>query len=125
MASNPVLNNANYLLVNDGEDKAFSTTDCAGGLQGDDAAITFESINYDAATFTATLNLSSENQLNAGQYRLLVCGSTSLFSYWDDKLDGNFDSVGGDDFMLNFTVSDDELCVPIKAMNSAVALICL
>jgi hypothetical protein len=71
------------------------------------------------------LNLAQPDRLNAGRYRLITCGTTSITSYWNDKLDGDFDGDAGDDFIVDFELTDSGLCVPIKTQNASIAIVCL
>ena len=115
----------NYLLISTGQDRSLQSTNCLDGIQGDDLAIPFASVVYDSESQTTTLSLAPSNHLKTGKYRLLTCGTTSIFSFWNDKLDGNYDGNGGDDFTLDFEIAEGGLCVPIKAQNQSVVLICL
>ncbi len=93
-------NTANYLLVEAGLNNTFDTISCLGGVLGDDTNITVDSISYNNATFTATLNINGGAALPSGSYRLFVCGTTSI-----EDLFGNELNNGLSDTQVSFTVS--------------------
>ena len=90
-AQDDVTNPANYLLINKGADNIPNTTSCAGGVAGDDSALTVSSVSYDAATFTSTVTLASAP--GVGAYRLFVCGTTSIVDLDGTALNGGTDST--------------------------------
>ena len=96
-----VTNPANYLLVEAGPDRDFTTTDCSGAA-GDDGAIGITGVTYDDGTDTATLTLDVIGSLGDDLYRLLVCGSTSIRDIAGNPLDGDDDGTGGDDFVRTY-----------------------
>jgi fibronectin-binding autotransporter adhesin len=98
-----VTNPANFQLVTKGNDTAFQTNIC-GPTQGDDESILVNSVTYDNTSRMATVNLNGGVGLGSQSYRLLVCGSTSIKDQRGDSLDGNKDSIPGDDFLLDFIV---------------------
>ncbi len=93
-------NTANYLLVEAGLNNTFDTISCLGGVLGDDTNIAVDSISYNNATFTATLNINGGAALPSGSYRLFVCGTTSV-----EDLFGNELNNGLSDTQISFTVS--------------------
>ena len=97
-----VTNPANYRLFTDGVDGVLDSLAC-GAAQGDDGSIAIDAVTYDAATRTATLSVNGGVALPSDAYRLIVCGST-IKDLDGNQLDGNVDSVGGDDFVRGFTV---------------------
>lgn len=107
-----VTNPANFPLVRPGGDDTFQTANC-GGLAGDDQAAVVESVAYDAASFTAIVRVrgaAAGTALDAGKYRLLVCGSTSIVDATvGNPLDGDGNGVGGDDFVRDFEVTATNL----------------
>ncbi len=107
-----VTNPANFPLVKPGVDGDFQTATCAG-LAGDDVAAVVESVTYDAPSFTAAVRVRGAtvgSALEAGEYRLLVCGSTSIVDATvGNPLDGNGDGIGGDDHVLDFEVTATNL----------------
>jgi len=103
-APGDVTNTANYLLFSDRGD-GFDTVDCASGVHINDSAISVDAVSYETGSeLTATLDLNGGVALPAGSYRLLVCGTTSIQDWAGNKLDGNGDGTGGDDFVRNFSV---------------------
>ncbi len=77
-----VTNPANYLLFQPGPNTVFDTVECSTGLQPDDVQITINSVGYSngggGGPYEVTLNLNGGADLDEGDYRLLVCGTTSL-----------------------------------------------
>jgi len=79
-----VTNPNNFLLIQMGANSIYDTATCldynnnGDSLLGDDIQISTGPITYDAATFTATLTLNNGTPLPAGEYHLLVCGTTSI-----------------------------------------------
>jgi LPXTG-site transpeptidase (sortase) family protein len=72
----------NYILVEAGVNGSFNTLSCAGGVISDDVDQNIINAAYanngGAGPFTATLTL--ENSLEDGDYRLFICGTTSIWS---------------------------------------------
>ena len=100
-------NVANYPLVRPGIDGVFQTATCAG-LQGDDQAAVVESVVYENASLRSSVRVRGAavgSALDAGKYRFIVCGSTSIVDATQgNPLDGNSDGTGGDDFVREFVV---------------------
>jgi LPXTG-site transpeptidase (sortase) family protein len=94
-ANNP----ANYKLFSIGANGAFDTVNCAGGVLPDDVNISVGPANYDPATKQVTLTFNNGAPLPAGNYRLLLCGTTSL-----EDLAGNKLNNGLADTAHDFTV---------------------
>jgi len=90
-------NTANYLLVRQGANGAFDTITCSSGLSGDDVAQSLASAAYDAASLTATLNI--DGKLAKGNYRLFVCGTTSIWSATGVEL-----NYGASDTTVDFAI---------------------
>jgi LPXTG-site transpeptidase (sortase) family protein len=88
-ATNPV----NYLLVSAGANGVFDTQTCLANLQGDDRQITIDSIFYDPATYTVTLNTNDGQPLPIGSYQLMACGTTSIKSLVGVKLNSGLDDT--------------------------------
>lgn len=97
---------ANFLLLAEGSDPGFQTVDCASGVAPEDDAIAFDNLWYEPWWRTTTIDLTGpENDyLPHGNYRLVVCGSTSIEDLAGRKLDGDYDQTGGDDFAVDFVV---------------------
>ena len=53
---------------------------------------------------TATVDINGGQPLPAGDYRFLVCGTTTIRDCAGNALDGDGNGNGGDDFERNFTV---------------------
>ncbi|WKZ47134.1 MAG: sortase [Anaerolineales bacterium] len=94
---NDVTNPINYLLVEDGANNTFNTVSCAGGLAGDDTQVTVTGVTYNAGLFTATVTLSGP--VPDGNYRLFVCGTTSIADLSLNELNN-----GLSDYTFNFVV---------------------
>ena len=100
--SNKAANNTdNYILVEAGANGSFNTQSCAGGVISDDVNQNIINAAYanngGAGPFTTTLTL--ENPLEDGNYRLFICGTTSIWSTAGVELnDGLVDNT------VNFTV---------------------
>src|SRR6185369_4977696 len=106
-ATNP----ANYLLVRDNQNDGIQTTSCKTGIVSpSDIGINVDTVTYNngggSGPFVSTLSINSGLPLSNGQYRLLVCGTTSI----GDALDPNLSLAGdgtnpGTDFLINFRVA--------------------
>ena len=92
-----VTNPANYGLTNLGADIQ------VGG--GDDTSIIVDNVMYSNSSRIATIYLNGDQALPVGRYQFTVSGSTSIKDFSGNKLDGNGDGIGGDDFELIFSVS--------------------
>ena len=97
---------ANYMLVND-NGNGFQTVDCAAGVDPQDFAITIDSATYNnhggSGPFVVTLAVNGGNPLANGNYRLYICGTTSITDLGGLKLAGN-GVLEGTDFVRNFRV---------------------
>jgi len=94
-----VTNPANYLLVEDGVNGTFDTTSCLGGLATDDIQINISSVTYFSRTAVISLSIIPP----VGNYRLFVCGTTSIVDLVGNPLAGN-GVTSGTDYILNFVV---------------------
>jgi LPXTG-site transpeptidase (sortase) family protein len=94
--SDDVTNPANYRVVESGANSVFNTASCAGGLAGDDTLTAVSSVAYNPTLYQATVSLPGS--LADGQYRLFVCGTTSVVDLSGNALNG------GADFTFDFTV---------------------
>lgn len=91
----------NYLLVEQGLNNLFDTLTCEAGVQGDDLPISIDSVVYNPLTFTATLGVNGGVFLPEGDYRLFVCGTSSIHDLVGNTLnDGQFDAIS--DFDIRF-----------------------
>ncbi len=103
-----VTNPVNYMLVRDNGD-GFQTTSCAMGVDPLDTAIIVNSVTYSngggSGPFVATVTFNGGVRLSNGDYRLFVCGSTSILDIADPTLELAGDGTPGTDFVRSFTVS--------------------
>jgi LPXTG-site transpeptidase (sortase) family protein len=83
------------MLVNKGINGVSDTISCSGGLVADDTQIHINNVTY--TPNTAIINLGSP--IPTGNYRLFVCGTTSIVDLALNPLDG------GTDYTFDFTVS--------------------
>ena len=109
----------NYVLLRPGPNGVFDTTitspgicDSAHATVSDDVKVSINSITYDAATFTATLNIGpADAPLANGQYRLYACGAASIWDLSSNALNG------GTNTAINFTVAS-VAAVPVSVEAS-------
>jgi LPXTG-site transpeptidase (sortase) family protein len=104
-----VTNTANYLLVRDNGD-GFQTTSCIIGVDLLDTAITIDSVVYSngggAGPFVSIVSINGGLPLSNGNYRLYVCGTTSIVDIVDNTLELAGDGTNpGTDFPRNFAVA--------------------
>ncbi|MBN2385539.1 MAG: sortase [Anaerolineales bacterium] len=86
----------NYLLVAEAPRVGFQTSSCAVGMGVGDSGIAIQSASYaggGAGPFIATLNINNGIPLPAGNYLLLVCGTTSVRDLFGSPLNGGADSA--------------------------------
>jgi LPXTG-site transpeptidase (sortase) family protein len=101
-STNDVTNPANFMLLQTGPNNVFDTPHCAAGLSGDDVGLSSGAVLYDGAIFSAIVTINNGNILPDGDYRLCVCGTTSITA-------GGI-ALGGDgvnsgtDYLLDFSV---------------------
>lgn len=92
----------NYLLYHDGDD-GFQTINCAGSVDPGDVNIPISAITFDnnggLGPYIATLTINGGVPIQSGNYRFLVCGSTSVEDASGLPLNGGVDEV------LNFTIA--------------------
>lgn len=98
-AANP----ANYRVLAEGSTPGFQTNTCTTAVNPGDTAVPF-TVSYDDATFTTTLTITSA-PLPDGNYRFMVCGSTSITNLAGVSLDGNGDGTAGDDAIVDFAAA--------------------
>jgi LPXTG-site transpeptidase (sortase) family protein len=96
-----VTNPANYLLIEKGPNGVADTLSCATGLSGDDIRQMVTAVSYNSTTFTSTVTLAGA--LPVGNYRLFICGTTSIVSLANVPLNN------GNDLTFDFTVSQTQL----------------
>jgi LPXTG-site transpeptidase (sortase) family protein len=92
-----VTNPANYLIFQTGPNGIYDTTGCVHGAN-DDVFITTDSVTYDASLQRARVSINGGANLPQGNYRGLVCGTTSIVDDFANALGG------GVDYVFNFTV---------------------
>ena len=93
-------NAADYLLVGSGPDGDFATTSCAGGVSGDDEAVSISGVavdDTDPLAVIATLTVAGPQGLAAGLYRFFVCETIT---------DGAGNPLDGGDFEVSFFRAD-------------------
>ena len=100
-APEDVTNPANYLLLQKGPNGIYDTPSCkaaaGGNPAGDDVKIPTGPVTYDnhggSGPFTATLVINNGVPLPFGQYRLFICGTTSITGLAGTALNGGVDSI--------------------------------
>ncbi|HVN15985.1 MAG TPA: sortase, partial [Anaerolineales bacterium] len=99
-ATNP----ANYLLIQSGTNGAYDTTSCLSGLAGDDVQIPTGPVTYSnnggSGPFIAMVAVNNGTPLPLGEYRLFVCGTTSITDLAGNPLNGGVDS------QVTFTITN-------------------
>ena len=102
------ITNQDYIqgLITFGEDIGATGSEMANfSLNGTNAGrVGIDSISYDNNSYTTTLNVNGGNPLPPDDYTLIVAGSTSITDLAGNKLDGNADGIGGDDFVHAFSI---------------------
>jgi LPXTG-site transpeptidase (sortase) family protein len=98
-----VTNPNNYLLLQTGPNGTYNTLNCAGYASngnlplGDDIQIMTNPVTYNnnggAGPFVAVVTLNGGAPLPYGEYRLMICGTTSITDLVDNPLNGGTDSV--------------------------------
>jgi LPXTG-site transpeptidase (sortase) family protein len=97
--SNDVTNPANYLMVESGTNGNFDTVSCVIGHMKDDVQVIVNSVTYNNISYTATVQINNSVQLSKGNYRLFICGTTSI-----EDLGGNKINRGLRDYSIGFQV---------------------
>ena len=109
-----VTNPANYLLFQSGADGVYDTVDCATvpGVHANDVAIPVGLVTYSNAggsgPFIATLSVNNGIILPTGEYRLLVCGTTSIVDLNGVALAGD-GVTSGTDMVRTFSIAESTL----------------
>lgn len=93
--SDDVTNPENYILVQPGLDGEFDTDECDEGVMDDDVQIPTGPVVYSNAggVFVADVTLNGGASLTFGEYRLLVCGSTSIRTIAGTPLNNGVDTI--------------------------------
>ena len=99
----------NYLLIQKGVDDSYNTASCNTGLTGDDIQIPVGPVSYSnnggSGPFLATVTVNNGSELPVGEYRLYICGTTSI-------VDLNSVALAGDgvnsatDLILTFNTAE-------------------
>ncbi|GAB4311455.1 MAG: hypothetical protein Kow00117_04620 [Phototrophicales bacterium] len=100
-------NEDNYRVLAEGTTPGFQTATCNAPVDSGDYEIN-TNVTYNTGTYTSTLTLVNPAQfvpLPEGNYRLIVCGSTSIIGLNGVPLDGNGDGIAGDDAVFDFSVN--------------------
>ncbi|MBN1264731.1 MAG: sortase, partial [Anaerolineales bacterium] len=88
-----VTNPANYMLLQTGENDLYDTVSCGEGWKEDDVSIQVNSISYDDTSFRATLQVNNGEDLDNGEYRLMLCATTSIVDLTGAPINGGIDVV--------------------------------
>jgi LPXTG-site transpeptidase (sortase) family protein len=105
-----VTNPDNYLLFQAGEDGIFDTVSCdlVPGVDPDDVQIPVGPVVYanngGSGPFTAMLTVNNGDKLPDGEYRLMICGSTSIVDLNDVALAGD-GVTSGTDWITSFSIA--------------------
>lgn len=115
-----VTNPDNYLLFGAGEDGVYDTQSCdlVPGVDPNDEAISVGPVAYSngggSGPFVASLAVNGGEQLPVGEYRLMICGSTSIVDLNNVALAGD-GVTSGTDWVKTFSVAaypSEEATVP-------------
>jgi LPXTG-site transpeptidase (sortase) family protein len=96
------------MLVRDlGDTAGFQTVSCDGkAVVPQDTNIPIGAVTYDAVTHIATFAINGGLPLSNGNYRLYVCGTTSIVDIVDANLElAGVGGASGTDFTRNFIVN--------------------
>ncbi|HWQ46420.1 MAG TPA: sortase, partial [Longilinea sp.] len=89
----------NYYLLRPGDNGAFDTAGCTDGVLGDDDQLLTSPITYtNTDGYVAVVPLNGGVALPDGEYRLILCGTTSIVSVTNIPLNNGVDQV------YNFTI---------------------
>jgi len=92
---------ANYLLVGAGNDGTFETASCADGVAASDDPFPVGSVSWNSTSLTATISLPAPPDVD--DYRLFICGTTSLLDLAGNVLNGGADATAG--FGVGFPIT--------------------
>ena len=107
--SDDVTNPANYLLVEEGANGIFDTISCVSGFNSNDTLVNISHVSYVPNTAVVTLN----SALPAGNYRLFVCGTTSIVDLNGLPLSGD-GITPGTDYIFDVVVNATSTGNPIE-----------
>jgi len=89
-----VTNPDNYYLLQPGTNGAFDTTGCTDGVLGDDIRLLTSPVTYSNTDgYVAVVPLNGGAALPDGEYRLILCGTTSIVSVTNIPLNNGLDQV--------------------------------
>ena len=94
-----VTNPDNFLLIQSGINEIYDTLSCltysnnGNTPLNDDIQIPIGAVTYNTATFTATVDINNGTPLPVGEYRLLICGTTSITDLAGNALNNGFDET--------------------------------
>lgn len=94
-----VSNPANYLLLEEGSVSGFQTASCAGGVSAGDSSVGIDTVSYSSSSYTSTVDVNGSAPLPLGDYRLFVCGTTSIVDIATNPLND------GADYTFDFSVN--------------------
>ena len=109
VGTDDVTNPNNYFLLEKGPNGVSERTACNVPPQppSDDVYFSIDHVDYDNATFTATISINGGIALPVGSYELFVCGTTSIVD-----LAGNAINNGVSDYTYNFRVTAARTSLP-------------
>jgi hypothetical protein len=126
-----VTNPLNYLLLRAGTNGTYETTTCQAFATngnwplGDDVRVPSGPVTYSngggSGPFIAHVTVNGGMPLNAGEYRLLVCGSTSVVDLAGNPLNGGSDSRYAFSFYDNAIPTMNEIGLLVLALLVAIA----
>ncbi len=88
-----VTNPNNFMLVQAGANGFYNTVSCLGGLLSDDTRVTVNGVTFNHSNYTATVNINNGVLLPVGNYRLFICGTTSIVDLVGNAINGGFDTL--------------------------------
>jgi len=102
-----VTNPNNFILVREmGDTAGFQTLTCnLGAASPADTRISVTGVTYDQNTHVATFTVNGGLPLSNGQYRLFVCGTTSIVDPVDNTLALVGNNGSGTDFTRTFSMN--------------------
>jgi LPXTG-site transpeptidase (sortase) family protein len=116
-----VTNPKNYRFFQPGSNGVFDTVECSTGIQGDDSAISLDSVVYSSGLFQSVLSINGGSNLPAGQYRLLVCGTTSLVNTLGIPLNDEPGTDSSYDFTIKKASSSPTATPTVSPLTAASA----
>ncbi len=113
-----VTNPENYLLLQPGPDGEYDTPGCSAyaldGPYDDDIQVPTGPVTYSNTDgYVSTVTVNGGMPLPSGNYRLYICGSTSITDLVGNELNNGLDTV------LDFTITDPVTAVSIPSTGFA------